>query len=348
MSWAITTARQTDVGCDEPEEEEAEEEDVYSTSNVDASTFLSCNSVNAEELTNTNGIERIDLSYDYEIHTTTEEDIDISDVSFAVNAFEHDLLKAVADQFDLSSCEFVRRSLRGDDDRRKLGASSVVGAGSYPNDEPDSIYTECIVDVDSIMLTNCTPMKGYMTAWVYGTDRRSLSTSNIYNVIEAYTNNYSNNEGVLAVNYIGDRSEAFVPVISQALQDDGQRDDLVSSSTVMAPGSIAGLSVVSVLALLTFLGAVMANKRKERRDAENEEEAAVSCDDSSVNDSSLVMIEEDDEEIMKDGDVSDDTSKFSDASDDSTEVHTVAESFAPSATFESEDPRDDTGFEVTI
>ena len=45
------------------------------------------------------------------------------------------MLKGVADEFGLSSCESVRRNLR---DGRKLdGTSSVVGVGSYPGDTED-------------------------------------------------------------------------------------------------------------------------------------------------------------------------------------------------------------------
>jgi len=123
----------------EPDEAEPEEQEEPDPEPVvtELPKFLSCASATAKGLEDAEGIKSIDLEYDYEIRTTEGADL------FAlVNKYELDLLKAVADQFSLTSCEIVRRSLRKE--RRKLaGDSSVVAVGSEPEDTEDSVHSEC-------------------------------------------------------------------------------------------------------------------------------------------------------------------------------------------------------------
>lgn len=314
----------------EPEEQEPKPDDATATEPM---TFLSCHSANAQELTGADGIERIDLAYDYEIRTTEDADLSVS-----VNVFELDLLKAVADEYNLSSCEFGRRSLRNG--RKLTDISSIVGAGSYLGDVVDSINTECVVNVDSIESPNCTPINGYMTAWVSETVRRRLSESDIYSVIENYSNTYAT-DTVLAVSYIGTRDvpEAQAPIIDKAIQDDGNTEDLVLSSSTMAPGTIAGIAVASVVALLAILALVV----KKRRDRKNAEKIATSRN--IVNDA-LFMIDEDEElKVVND--------EASNTGSVNTEDYTYDETIAPSGTFESGgpsecDPSDEAGFEVSV
>ena len=147
-SWGLSTVdlsthlRGQGSACDEEVAVETTTTTTEATTeapiNTELTTFLSCNSANAEELADTDGIERIDLEYDYEIHTAEG-----AELLFSVNVFELGLLKAVADEFGLSTCEFVRRSLRKG--RKLVGTSSVVGVGSYPGDTEDSIHSELIV-----------------------------------------------------------------------------------------------------------------------------------------------------------------------------------------------------------
>mmetsp|Transcript_20405 Transcript_20405/g.33305 ORF Transcript_20405/g.33305 Transcript_20405/m.33305 type:complete len:376 (+) Transcript_20405:63-1190(+) len=331
-----TTTTTTEETTEELEQEPEIPEDATSTTpiNTELSTFLSCNSANAEELADTDGIERIDLEYDYEIHTAEG-----ADLSLSVNVFELGLLKAVADEFGLSTCEFVRRSLRKG--RKLVGTSSVVGVGSYPGDTEDSIHTECEVDVDSIESSKCTPINGYMTAWVSVSDNRRLSQSDIYTAIEKYSNTYATNGEVLAVSYIGTRPdvlEANVPFIDKATKDDGYRDDLApnSNTSSMSPGAIAGIAVASVLALLAVL-AMVAKNRRGKKSAEKKEKSII------VDDNALFMIDDGDEEELKE--VKDDISKASDATEDYSYDNTLP----PSNTFQSEgEPCDEVGFEVKI
>jgi len=307
--------------------------------------FISCHSANAQDLTDANGIERIDLAYDYEIHTTDEADLFAS-----VNAFEVDLLKALAEEYNLSNCESGRRSLlRSNVEQRKLvDTEFVVGAGSYLGDVVDSIHTECVSNVDSIESSSCTPINGYMTAWVSNSEevRRRLSQRDIYSIIEKYSDSYTNSDGVLAVSYIGtrpeeDASKGAVLIVSSSTKNDGNPKDLAASSNTMSPGVIAGVSVASIFALLAILAMVIKNHRN-RRDADDE---ALSLE--IVNDA--LFMENDDDEFLK---VVNDDSASSTGSDD-TEDYAYAETIAPSGTFESVDPSecgpsDEVGFEVSV
>lgn len=99
-------------------------------------SFLSCNNAHALDLDLSAGdVERIDIVYDYEI--VTDEDVELSS---SVNAFEIDLLRAVAGEFDLSSCEYGRRNLRKG--RQLSPDTSTVGIGSYPSDVLDTVHSE--------------------------------------------------------------------------------------------------------------------------------------------------------------------------------------------------------------
>lgn len=324
MAWSLSR-KGGGSGCeDHAVEEEIEEDAIVPTSDADVTkSFLSCNSASALELSKADGVQRVDFVYDYEIHTSEDADFESS-----VNAFEHGLLNGVADDFGLSFCELTRRSLRKG---RKLDdASSVVGVGSHPNDAIDSVHTECIVDVQAIEPSVCTPMIGMMTAWVSESGRRRLysAESEIYTSIEEYSTTYNDvEEGILAVSYIGTRPG--VPFIGKAKTDDGKRDDLASGSSAITPGAIAGITVASVLAVL----AVMALIAKKRKGGKNEAEKS----EVSVVDDALFM--SDDEEEMKE--VRDDISNMS----SDTEDYTHEETLAPSATFESEHDNGQ-GFEV--
>jgi len=196
---------------------------------------------------------------------------------------------------------------------------------------------ECIMDTE-----NCTPMNGAMTAWVYESDERRLSESNIYAIIEGYTNSYKTTDGVLGMSYIGTRpdlSEAAAPFIEKATKDDerdhGQHDDLATSSGAMGPGAIAGIAVASIVALIAILALVA----KKSRDMKNAKVNARSA--RSIVDEAMFMSDDDDE--LKE--VNDDASKSS----ADTEDHTYDGTLPSSATFESEgEPDDEAGFEVKL
>ena len=93
-------------------------------------SFISCKSNDAQDLTDAANVERIDLEYDYEIHTTPEADLD-----FSVHVFELDLLKSLADEYGLSACKFGRRSL-------STSSRDIVGVASNPGDVKDLVYSE--------------------------------------------------------------------------------------------------------------------------------------------------------------------------------------------------------------
>ena len=137
---SVSTRQNTDgLGCNYADSTNAVQDpdsDEVSPSSITASsivTFLSCKSTDALELAKSNNMERIELAYDYDIHVTNA-----ADLSFSVSVFELDLLKAIANEFGLSSCAFGRRSLRLG--WRKL-SSAIAGIGSNPGDVVDT--TRC-------------------------------------------------------------------------------------------------------------------------------------------------------------------------------------------------------------
>lgn len=181
---------------------------------------------------------------------------------------------------------------------------------------------ECNLGDTSIESSDCTPMNGFMTAWVAKSDERRLSETEIYNVIETYSNSYANDEkGVLSVSYIGIREPAI--------------DKATAPSSTLGPGAAAGISIAGIV-LLSIL-ALIAKKRRDRNKSVEEVERSSS---SVVNDA-LFMI--DDEEEMKE--VPDDASKSSACTEDHT---TFDGSLMQSATFESEDQSHSEGFEVKL
>ena len=113
------------------------EEDTSPTDNGDDDTFLSCRSNNAQDLIDAKDVKQLDLKYDYEIHTTTDSNLDL-----LVNKFESDLLNTIGEKYGLSACEYgrVEGVLRS--------ASSVVGVGSNPVDVKDTVYSEFFTYID--------------------------------------------------------------------------------------------------------------------------------------------------------------------------------------------------------
>lgn len=137
QSWGLLGKRQSGrgSGCSDAVETEPDPEQPEDT---EAMTFLSCHGASAEDLTDAGNVDRLVLEYAYEIHLRSVD----AELMPAVGKFETDLLEALASKYGLSSCEwgeYGRRSLR----RQLLGASTVVGIGSYPVDRQDFIHSEC-------------------------------------------------------------------------------------------------------------------------------------------------------------------------------------------------------------
>ena len=144
--WELSHTTGVGSGCNDDKEEEKEnnkepepEPDIStsSTPSLSTSTFGSC-TVAAGGDSTTDDADEVDLVYDYEINTRD----DNVDVESSVNTFEIELLKSIADQFDLTECEFGRRRNLRKGVRRKLTAGDTVGVGSFPSDELDSVHSE--------------------------------------------------------------------------------------------------------------------------------------------------------------------------------------------------------------
>ena len=195
-----------------------------------------------------------------------------------------------------------------------------------------------MVDIDTAGESVCSPMNGFMTAWVSEPDDgRRLSEADLYAVIEKYTMAYNTEGSVLAISYIGTRpdgiSTAEAPFIDKAIKDDGQRDDLASGSTSMSPGAIAGITVGSLLALLAVL-AMVAKKRKDKRNKERQEMSR------NIVDEALFMSDDEDEAMKV-------------VKDDVASVHTedytyVTETGTFASREEAEEHTDEAGFEVKL
>ena len=110
--------------------EDTVEDNTHNPIDGNIKSFISCKSNDAQDLADAANVERIDLGYDYEIHTTPEADLD-----FSVHVFELDLLKSLADEYGLSACEFGRRSL-------STSSHDIVGVASNPGDVKDLGFSE--------------------------------------------------------------------------------------------------------------------------------------------------------------------------------------------------------------
>lgn len=304
------------------------EEDTSPTDDDD-DTFLSCISNAAQDLIDAKDVKQLDLKYDYEIHTTTDSNLDL-----LVNKFEGDLLNAIGEKYGLTACEFGRRS----------SSSSVAGVGSTPVDVKDTVYTECMVAKDDLTdsSSNCTPFNGKMTAWVsnslirrrnLSSKPRHLSETDLYDAIEEYSNSYTNEDGVLAISYIGNRLDDTEVLIQTSILHNN-----TSNSRTLSNGGIAGIAVVSLLALLGML-ALVAKKRREKKNAEKMEARNI------VN-NALFMIDDEIEEV-KMVPVRDDASV---ATEDYTYDNTVGadSSFESGGSSNDESFVSEAGFEVKL
>ena len=190
--------------------------------------------------------------------------------------------------------------------------------------------------------SNCTPMNGKMTAWISNSliRRRSLtskprhlSETDLYDAIKQYSNSYTNEEGVLAITYIGDQLDETDALIQTSVLLDN-----TSNSRTLSNGGIAGIAVVSLLALLGML-ALIAKKRRERKNTEKREARNI------VNDA-LFMIDDEIEEV-KTTPVRDDASV---ATEDYTYDNTVGadSSFESGGSSNDESFVSEAGFEVKL
>ena len=134
----VSNTDETGIDCNDEEtttteatviKQDIEEEDTSPTDDDD--TFLSCRSNNAQSLIDSKDVKQLDLKYDYEIHTTTDSNLDL-----LVNKFESDLLNEIGEKYGLTACEFGR--VEG----VLHSASPVVGVGSNPADTKDTVYSK--------------------------------------------------------------------------------------------------------------------------------------------------------------------------------------------------------------
>jgi hypothetical protein len=133
--------------------------------------------------------------------------------------------------------------------------------------------------------STCTPMIGFMTVWVDKTSGGGFVRSDAYTLIENYSKDYSTNEGVLSVSYIGTRPEVVMSDAELAFLNEG---------SAMAPGALAGIVVASVLSLLTVF-ALVAMKRRYKNIKMNRSEKI----SSSTNNVLVVGDDDDDNDVLE-------------------------------------------------
>lgn len=184
--------------------------------------------------------------------------------------------------------------------------------------------------------SSCVPMIGFMTAWVDKTAATRLVTSDIYTLIENYTKDYSTNEGVISISYIGTRPGMMVSHAELAF---------LNERTAMAPGALIGISVASVLALLSVFVLVVLKCRYDNMNVKK------SGNIRSSTKNALVMGEDDDKkdkDVLED--VVDDDSEYSVTTECCAVDETIGSSVkkSPGNAAQGEDgPPEGEGFELS-
>ena len=145
--------------------------------------------------------------------------------------------------------------------------------------------------VSSDELSTCTPMIGFMTAWVDKTSVGGLVKSDIYPLIENYSKDYSTSKGVLSISYIGTRPGVVITDAELAFLNEG---------SAMAPGALAGIVVASVLSLLTVFILVAMKRKNKNMNANRSEKISSSTnnvlvvgDNDEYNDVLEIVIDDD-------------------------------------------------------
>ena len=153
-------------------------------------------------------------------------------------------------------------------------------------------------------LSKCTPINGYMTAWVADdqSGKRHLTDNNILSIIENYILNSKDyaSDKVIAVSYVGDRhgieNGDFVTegaVAENAYRKSGVQDE---ASHGITPGIIVLIVAVSIL--VAFGG--MAFVKKQMQKNLTKEEASASADSAIISEGELKVLDainDDDESI---------------------------------------------------
>ncbi len=138
--------------------------------------------------------------------------------------------------------------------------------------------------VSSDESSTCTPMIGFMTAWVDKTSGGGFVKSDINTIIENYSKDYSTKEGVLSVSYIGTRPEVVMSDAELAFLNEG---------SAMAPGALAGV-VASVLSLLTVFALVAMKRRYKNMNVNRSEKLS-----SSTNNALVVGSDDEDNDVFE-------------------------------------------------
>eukprot|EP00571_Detonula_confervacea_P010900 CAMPEP_0172303724 /NCGR_PEP_ID=MMETSP1058-20130122/5235_1 /TAXON_ID=83371 /ORGANISM="Detonula confervacea, Strain CCMP 353" /LENGTH=700 /DNA_ID=CAMNT_0013014667 /DNA_START=128 /DNA_END=2230 /DNA_ORIENTATION=- len=171
----------------------------------DPQSFYSCSDggstngnsppVDATELT---------LTYDYEIHTSSPLNDNV------LSSFENSITEDLASRFGLITCDNggsgpKRRYLRS------LKQGEVVALDSAPVDESMADTYECQVPVNLSSSTSCTPLRGYMTAWLpnsSSTEEADTTETQLLALIQnGMTSDLYTNKNVVKVAYVGVRQE---------------------------------------------------------------------------------------------------------------------------------------------
>ncbi|KAL3762772.1 hypothetical protein ACHAW5_000208 [Stephanodiscus triporus] len=136
------------------------------------------------------------LVYDYELHTSSPLDADV------LSSFENSVAYDLANRYGLIDCR--RRNLRS------LEGGGLIALDSAPMDESLTDTYECGVQVNLASTTSCTPIRGYMTAWLPSSNSDAVQTeAELLEFIESgmKSDSYTSDD-VVKVAYVGTRPDS--------------------------------------------------------------------------------------------------------------------------------------------
>ena len=157
-------------------------------------SFYSCSGGSGGELAQPSNTKELTITYDYELHTSSPLNDDM------LSSFENTIARDLANGFGLVNCDGPTRRHY----LRSLNQGEVVALSSEPVD--DSLSGKCTPAQTNL---SCTPMRGYMTAWLPPQSSNTESVEvQLLTLIEdgMADDSYTNSDVVKAV-YVGERDD---------------------------------------------------------------------------------------------------------------------------------------------
>jgi len=235
-------------------------------------SFYSCSPNSSSANTPPSNSKEVTLTYDYELHTSSPLNDDI------LSKLEDSITNDIANKYGLVTCSSIqeeRRHLRASSykQQRSLQAGDLLAVGSNPEDESLSdqcklfivylffsclcftVYAVIFAHISSLFLINidecevqvqlaegqdstCTPIRGYMTAWIPDSSTADDTTqveSELLSFIEnGMISDMYVSDDVVKVAYVGDREDDV---------DDGSPQDGADDADTQDGGTTGGSDI---------------------------------------------------------------------------------------------------------